>query len=318
MSSSRASGMLSEMRQRRAERKKPKRFVVLKKVSLDTSEQHSISTVQANIAKHPITQKHVGRSSTAFSVAVVFHVIIGFIISAFFIVEQIDMDQEIFNISIITEESKTKRLFRRRETPKFETKEQAKQELLIKRPVKTDTSQPLSNDPFSIPDGSDTAVDLTSPSADAGPKMIDVERNFAQPSRSIERETKAPTVEVPREAPSLINKLETDIIKEAPGLGSVDFDPEPGVINPQYKFRVEPKYPDAAKKAEKEGEVVLQATIDENGIPQDIIALTDIGFGLEEAAIEALKKTTFRPATKGGEPISKQVAIPYKFTLKDN
>ena len=317
MSSSRTSGMLGAMRQRRAERKKPKRFVALKKVSLDANQQHGISTARANVVKHPVTQKHVRRSSTAFSVAVVFHVIIGFIISAFFIVEQIDMDQEIFDISIVTQDSQTKRRFRRRETPKFESKEQQQQQLLIKRPVKTDTSQALSSDAFSIPDGSDTAVDLTSPSADAGPKMIDVERSLVQPSRSIEPETKAPTVEVPREAPSLINKLDTDIIKEGPGLGGVDFESEPGVINPQYKYRVEPKYPDAAKKAEKEGEVVLQATIDENGIPQDIVALTDIGFGLEQAAIDALKKTTFRPATKGGEPISKQVAIPYKFTLKD-
>lgn len=58
--------MLSQMQQRRAERKKPKRFVALKKVSLDASQQHSISTAQTNMPKHPITQMHVGRSSTAF------------------------------------------------------------------------------------------------------------------------------------------------------------------------------------------------------------------------------------------------------------
>ena len=316
--SSRASGMLSEMRQRRAERKKPKRFVALKKVSLDASQQRSISTAQGNVVKHSITQKHVGRSSTAFSVAVVFHVLIGFIISVFYIADHIEQERESFDISIVTEESKTKRRFRRRETPKFQTKEQQQQELLIKRPVKTATAQPLAGDGFVIPDGSETTVDLSEPSGDAGPKMIEVDRNFAQPTRSLEPETKAPGFEIEREAPSLIDKLDADVEKEGAGLGTVDFEPEPGVINPQYKFRVKPKYPDAAKKAEKEGEVVLQATIDENGIPQDIVALTDIGFGLEEAAIEALKKTTFRPATKGGEPISRQVAIPYKFTLKDN
>lgn len=316
--SSRTSGMLSGMRQRRAERKKPKRFVPLKKVSIDASQQHSISTAQANIVKHPITQKHVGRSSTALSVAVGFHVIIGFIISVFFIAEQIERNQETFNISIVTEESNTKRRFRRRETPKFESQQQQKQEILIKRPVKTATNQLLANDGYTIPDGSDTGIDLTTPDADAGPTMIDVERTFVQPSRTLEPETKAPGFEIEREAPSLINKLDTDPLETGPGLGNVDFEPEPGVINPQYKFRVEPKYPESAKKAEKEGEVILQATIDENGIPQDIKALTNLGFGLEQAAIEALKKTTFRPAMKGDEPISKQVAIPYKFTLKDN
>lgn len=314
--SSRSSGMLSEMQQRRAARKKPKRFVPLKKVSLDANQQHGISTAQANIVKHPITQSHVGRSSTALSVAVAFHVVIGFIFSVFFIADQIAHEKETFDISIVTEESKTKRRFRRRETPKFESQQQQQQKLLIQRPVTT-SSQPLASDGFTIPDGTDTGIDLTEPSGDAGPQLIEVERNVVQLTPSVEPETKAPGFEIQREAPSLINKLDTDISEDGPGLGGVDFESEPGVTNPQYKFRVEPKYPDSAKKAEKEGEVILQATIDENGIPQDIVALTNLGFGLEEAAIAALKKTTFRPAMKGDEPISKQVAIPYKFTLKD-
>ena len=91
---------------------------------------------------------------------------------------------------------------------------------------------------------------------------------------------------------------------------------EPGVVKPQYKSKVEPKYPEVAAKAGKEGQVILQATIDENGIPRDIVAITNIGFGFEEAAIAALKQTTFRPATKGGNPINLQVEIPYSFTLK--
>ena len=100
-------------------------------------------------------------------------------------------------------------------------------------------------------------------------------------------------------------------------MDSVDFKTEPGIVRPQYKFKAEPKYPEAASKAGKEGQILLQATIDEKGIPRDIVAITDIGFGFEAAAIAALRKTTFRPATKGGNPISLQVEIPYSFTLKD-
>ncbi len=93
---------------------------------------------------------------------------------------------------------------------------------------------------------------------------------------------------------------------------------ELGIIKPTYKFRVEPKYPDAAKKAKREGTVILQLTIDENGLPKDIIALTNLGFGLEAAVIEALKKTTFNPATKAGKPISlNNVQIPYEFKAAD-
>jgi len=310
--------MLTEMQRRRAERKKPKRFVALKKVSLNTSQQQGISTAQANIVKHPITQKHVGRSSTAFSVAIAFHAIIGFVISAFFIAEQIEMNQETFDISIVTEEPKTKRRLRRRETPKFETKPQ-QQQVLIQRPLATATSQLPSRDGFVIPDGTEATVDLSTPGADDGPKMIEVDRNFAQPSRSLEPETKAAGFEIQREAPSLINKLDADIALEGgPGLGGVDFEPEPGVIEPKIKFLAEKKYPDAAKRAQKEGKVILKVTIDENGIPQDIVAVTSIGYGLEEAAIEMLKKSTFRPATKGGEPISLEVEIPVDFRLKEN
>ena len=70
--SSRTSGILSDMQQRRAERKKPKRFVALKKVALDSDQQRSVSTAQANLPKHTITQKHIGRSSAAFTIAMAF------------------------------------------------------------------------------------------------------------------------------------------------------------------------------------------------------------------------------------------------------
>ena len=96
-----------------------------------------------------------------------------------------------------------------------------------------------------------------------------------------------------------------------PDLSPTDFKP------PRYKNLVNPKYPKDAKRAEKEGKVALQAIIDVNGIPQNIKALTNLGFGLEEAAIEALKKTTFHPATKAGKPINITVRIPYEFKLDD-
>ncbi len=316
--SSRTSGMLTEMRQRRAERKKPKRFVALKKVSLDANQQQGISTARTNVVKHPITQKHVGRSSTAFSVAVGFHVIIGFVISAFFIAEQIGTNQDTFDISIVTEETKTKRRLRRRETPKFETKPD-QQKAILQRPLTTATSQLPSNDGFVIPQSTEATVDLSTPGEGAGLKMIEVDRNFAQPSRALEPETKAPGFEIQREAPSLTNKLDVGAALEAgPGLGGIDFEPQPGIIEPKPKFLAEKKYPEGAKKAEKEGKVLLKVTIDENGMPQDIVALTSLGFGLEEAAIEMVRKSTFHPATKAGEPISLEVEIPVDFKLKDN
>ena len=100
-------------------------------------------------------------------------------------------------------------------------------------------------------------------------------------------------------------------------LAGIDFEPELGVTAPEYKFRVEPLYPVIAKNVKMEGEVALEATINEDGIPLDIVARTNLGFGLEEAAIEALKKTTFYPAMKNEKMISKRVTLRYRFTLKN-
>ena len=87
------------------------------------------------------------------------------------------------------------------------------------------------------------------------------------------------------------------------------------VTLPQRKHTVKPIYPKEAIESGKEGRVKLQTSIDVKGIPKNIVALTKIGFGLEEAAIAALKQSTFHPANKNGKPIKVTVQIPYDFKL---
>ena len=89
---------------------------------------------------------------------------------------------------------------------------------------------------------------------------------------------------------SRINTSEPEIISRP---SRIDYDPHIEVAGTQYKVKVDPEYPESAKAAEKDGDVILEATINEEGIPVDIIARTQLGFGLEEAAIEALKKNNF-------------------------
>ena len=315
---SRTSGILSQLQQRRAERKKPKHFIPLKKVSLDASQQHSITAVQTNMPKHSITQMHVGRSSAAFVTAVIFHVLIAIIISVFYIADQIEFAPDTYDISVFTEEPKVKRRLIRRENLKFVDPKPDQQKRIVRKPVTTVTDQPPSDNVFTIPQEPQTTEDLTTPNTDEGPRIIEFDNSdFIKPTTTVEPDTKTPTFEIQRDPSTLIDKLDTPVPDVALGLDGVNFENEPGLAIPKYKFKAEPKYPEAASKAGKEGEVILQVTIDENGIPKDIVAKTNIGFGFEAAAIAALKKTTFRPATKGGNPISFQVEIPYSFTLKD-
>ena len=313
--SSRTSGMLSQMQARRLERKKPKRFVALKQVALDPSQQTDIANAQANLPKHPITQKHIKQSSTAFSVAIGLHVLIAIFIATYVIVDRIEQESELFDVSIVTPESKAKRPVIRRKTLKFNEAQQEQQQVRIEQPVRTNTAQ-LPKDGFTIPEGPDAGLDLTTPDVGESLTPIEVDRSFVKLAPTIEPETTAPGLERAREAPTLLDKLDTPTPDEALGVSNIDFTPDPGVVPPRI-ILAEKKYPERAKKAGKEGEVILKLTIDEKGIPKDIEALTNLGFGLEEAAIEMLKKSTFRPATKGGKPISLLIEIPIDFKLKD-
>ena len=134
---------------------------------------------------------------------------------------------------------------------------------------------------------------------------------------TVEPEAESPTGQKQHKAPSQINKADIAPPKKPLDIKDLVARRADEWIAPKYKTKVDPKYPKSAKEAKKGGTVVLQLTIDESGTPTDIVAVTNIGFGLEEAAIEALKKVTFHPAMKGGKPISTEVQIPYTFAVAD-
>ena len=59
---------------------------------------------------------------------------------------------------------------------------------------------------------------------------------------------------------------------------------------PQWCKKVTPEYPIAARRANAEGKVVLEATIDVDGKAKDIEVTEDgVGFGCTQAAMRALK-----------------------------
>ncbi len=89
-------------------------------------------------------------------------------------------------------------------------------------------------------------------------------------------------------------------------------------IRPYLRLKIEPKYPIEAKRAGKEGRVVLQATIDVDGKAKDIKVKEDnIGFGCAKTAIDALEASLFSPAKRGVEIVPFRIAIPYQFELED-
>ncbi|MFZ2445351.1 MAG: TonB family protein [Syntrophobacteraceae bacterium] len=85
---------------------------------------------------------------------------------------------------------------------------------------------------------------------------------------------------------------------------------------PRFLKRAWPVYPESARRIEKEGQVVLQLTIDERGSLVAIELVKKAGFGFDEEAMKALRQSTFCPAQKDGKPVVCKVILPVKFVLK--
>jgi protein TonB len=91
----------------------------------------------------------------------------------------------------------------------------------------------------------------------------------------------------------------------------------PGGADTDPVLENEPKipYPEEAKRAQIEGTVRLRVTVDNTGRVVDVKVLNKLGYGLDEAAREAIKHMKFKPATKGGEAVSTTITYNYTFLL---
>ena len=87
--------------------------------------------------------------------------------------------------------------------------------------------------------------------------------------------------------------------------------------HPRILKKVDPKYPEVARRAEREGLVTIEFTVDVDGKAVDIKVVKPIGSGFDEAAIAAVKKWRFTPAKRGGEHVPMRVRVPIRFTLED-
>lgn len=77
----------------------------------------------------------------------------------------------------------------------------------------------------------------------------------------------------------------------------------------------QPEYTDAARAAGIAGKVRVQVSIDASGKVEKVTVIGPLDPGLDKAAIAAIEKATFEPATKCGKPVAATFKISVKFTL---
>ena len=139
----------------------------------------------------------------------------------------------------------------------------------------------------------------------------------------------------PPARPSIPVPSDDEDIAEDLTLDELDFDdfsnldaPPPPPSGPKVKFipyddppvaitPIRPVYPEIAQEAGIEGVVVVQAFIDEKGRVKETIILKGVpNTGLDEAAMEAIRSTRFKPAKQRERSVGVWISIPVNFRLK--
>ncbi|MCI4627036.1 MAG: energy transducer TonB [Candidatus Magnetoovum sp. WYHC-5] len=85
---------------------------------------------------------------------------------------------------------------------------------------------------------------------------------------------------------------------------------------PSFAKQVTPKYPLMAKKLNREGIILLRLTIDAQGRLISVEVVKDAGFGMAQAAIEAVQRSTFIAAKIDGKAVKSKAILPIKFRLQ--
>jgi protein TonB len=92
------------------------------------------------------------------------------------------------------------------------------------------------------------------------------------------------------------------------GFGSSD--------GPRFVRRVEPRYPEIARRRGREGRVLLRLVIGTGGELKDVEVVEGGGHGFEEAALAAVRASEYAPAVRGGRPVECAALLPIRFSLR--
>jgi TonB family protein len=89
-----------------------------------------------------------------------------------------------------------------------------------------------------------------------------------------------------------------------------------GISAPVPLNNIEAKYSPEARQARIQGVCLITLVVDAKGMPQNPRVIKGLGHGLDEKAVEAVKKYRFKPATKlDGAPVPVQIAVEVNFRL---
>jgi TonB family protein len=88
------------------------------------------------------------------------------------------------------------------------------------------------------------------------------------------------------------------------------------VLAPIVLYQVQPEYSDDARKARIQGTVELVTIVKADGTVEIEQVRSSLGYGLDQKAIEAVRRWRFRPGTSNGKPVATRVSVFVNFSLR--
>ncbi len=88
-------------------------------------------------------------------------------------------------------------------------------------------------------------------------------------------------------------------------------------VNPVPIKKVDPVYPDEARRSGVEGKVFVKVLVDKEGKVKRAVVMTGPDI-FHEATIAAVMQWVFKPAMLHGKPIAVWVALPFQFKLRSD
>lgn len=100
------------------------------------------------------------------------------------------------------------------------------------------------------------------------------------------------------------------------GTGGGPYRAGSGIDPPRLLVEARPRYTEEARQGGVEGDVVLEIVVRSDGSVGDVRVLRRLGFGLDEQAVQAVRRWKFSAATRFGTPVDVLVEVAVEFQLR--
>jgi periplasmic protein TonB len=100
------------------------------------------------------------------------------------------------------------------------------------------------------------------------------------------------------------------------GFGGGPYRPGSGITPPRLVLEVKADYTEEARRRGLAGEVVLEIVVRSDGTTGDVKVLQGLGSGLNERAVDAVRRWRFEPAQRLGKPVDVFVEVAVEFKLR--